>query len=145
MTIIIMSALRKWLTKRGLEGFIQVAKPPTHPNAIEMARKLNIDMLAKSMVRRKPRLSSTRERHFDIFSRDASTTQEMPFRGDHNLDMGGGQQRPPRSLTSQMPFPILASGLEIQTRNGTYTYPEARGQGAARKPVAETKAAQPQE
>ena len=67
MTIIIMSALRKWLTKRGLEGFIQVAKPPTHPNAIEMARKLNIDMLAKSMVRRKPRLSSTRERHFDIF------------------------------------------------------------------------------
>ena len=67
MTIIIMSALRKWLTKRGLERFIQVAKPPTHLNAIEMARKLNIDMLAKSMVRRKPRLSSTRERHFDIF------------------------------------------------------------------------------
>ena len=66
MTIIITSALRKWLTDHGLNGFIQVAEEPAHPNALEMARKLNIDTLTNSMVHRKLGLSSTGERHFDI-------------------------------------------------------------------------------
>ena len=43
MTIIIISALRKLLTNRGLKGFIQVAEVPAHPNALEMSSTLNID------------------------------------------------------------------------------------------------------
>ena len=59
MTIIITSTLRKWLTDHNLNGFIQVAEAPTHPIAIEMASKLNIDTLTNSMVRRKLGLTST--------------------------------------------------------------------------------------
>ena len=50
MTIIITSVVRKWLMDHGLQGFIQVAKTPPHPNAFEMASKLNIDTLTNSMV-----------------------------------------------------------------------------------------------
>ena len=39
MTIIVTSAFRKWLTDHGLQGFIQVAEAPPHPNALEMASK----------------------------------------------------------------------------------------------------------
>ena len=52
MTIIITSALRKWLTDHDLQGFIQVAEATPHPNALEMASKLNIDILTNSMVHR---------------------------------------------------------------------------------------------
>ena len=68
MTLIITSAIRKWLTVPGLKGFIQVAEAPAHPNAFEMASKLNIDTLTNSIVRRKLGLNNTSERHFDIFS-----------------------------------------------------------------------------
>ena len=69
MTIIITSALKKWLTDHGLKGFIQVPEAPAHPNAIEMASKLNIDTLTNSIVRRKLvlNINSTGEHHFDIF------------------------------------------------------------------------------
>ena len=40
MTIIITSALRKWLTDHGLQCFIQVAEAPPQPNALKMASKL---------------------------------------------------------------------------------------------------------
>ena len=70
MTIIITSALRKWLIDHGLKGFIQVTKALARPNALEMASKLNIDTLTNSMVRKKLALSSTCERHFDIFRTD---------------------------------------------------------------------------
>ena len=36
MMIIITSTLRKWLTGRGLKGFIQVAEAPAHPNVLEL-------------------------------------------------------------------------------------------------------------
>ena len=52
MTIIVTFALKKWLTDHDLQGFIQVAKAPPHPNALEMASKLNIDILTNSMVHR---------------------------------------------------------------------------------------------
>ena len=67
MTIIVTFALKKWLTDHDLQGFIQVAKAPPHPNALEMASKLNIDTLTNSMMQKKLGLSSTRERPFDIF------------------------------------------------------------------------------
>ena len=40
MTIIVTSALRKWLTDHGLQCFIQVAEAPPQPNALKMASKL---------------------------------------------------------------------------------------------------------
>ena len=55
MKIIITSALKKWLARK------------KHPNAMEMASKLNIDTLTNSMVQKKLGLSSTWERQFDIF------------------------------------------------------------------------------
>ena len=67
MISIITSVLKKWLTNRGLKGFIQVAKAPAHPNVLEMAGKLNIDTLTNVMVHKKLGLSSTGECHFDIF------------------------------------------------------------------------------
>ena len=67
MKNIITTALRKWLTDRGLKGFIQVAEVPPHPNALEMARKLNIDTITNAMVRKKLGLSNIGEHHFDIF------------------------------------------------------------------------------
>ena len=59
--------LKKRLTDRGLKGFIQVAEAPSHPNALEMAGKLNIDTLTNAMGRKKLGFSNTREHHFDIF------------------------------------------------------------------------------
>ena len=66
MTIIITPTLRKWLTDHNLHGFIQVAEAPPHPNALEMASKLNIDTLTNSMVPKNLGLNSTGERQFDI-------------------------------------------------------------------------------
>ena len=61
MTISVTLALRKWLTDHGLQGFIQVAEAPPHPNATEIASKLNIETLTDSMVRKKLSLDSTGE------------------------------------------------------------------------------------
>ena len=43
-----------------------MVEAPLHPNALEMASKLNIDTRTNSMVRKKLGLSSTGERQFDI-------------------------------------------------------------------------------
>ena len=64
MPTIITSALRNWLADHDLQGFIKVAEVPPHPNAIEMANKLNIETLTDSMV--KLGLNSTGERQFEI-------------------------------------------------------------------------------
>ena len=66
MTISVTLALRKWLTDHGLQGFIQVVEAPPHPNALEMANKLNINTLTDSVVCKNLGLSNTGEREFDI-------------------------------------------------------------------------------
>ena len=55
------------MTDRGLAGFIKVAEAPTHPNSMDMASKLNIDLGNFNMVCKKLGLSNTGERNFDIF------------------------------------------------------------------------------
>ena len=66
MPTIITCALRNWLADHGLQGFIKVVEAPQHPNAPEMASKLNIETLTDSMVRKKLSLDSTGERQFEI-------------------------------------------------------------------------------
>ena len=66
MTILVTSTRRNWLTDHGLQSFIEVAKAPSHPNAMEMASKLNIETLTDSMVCKKLGLNTTGERQFDI-------------------------------------------------------------------------------
>ena len=43
------TALRNWLMENGLQGFIQVAEAPPHPNATEIASRLNIETITDSM------------------------------------------------------------------------------------------------
>ena len=66
MTIIVTSVLRNWLADHGLQGFIQVVEAPPHPNAMEMASKLNIETLTNSMVRKKLGLNSMGKQQFEI-------------------------------------------------------------------------------
>ena len=61
MPTIITTALRNWLAECGLQGFIKVAEAPPHPNATEIASKLNIETLTDSMVRKKLSLDITGE------------------------------------------------------------------------------------
>ena len=51
MTINISTALRRWLLEKGLEGYIKVAEAPPHPDAFNIARKLNVDTVTNAMVR----------------------------------------------------------------------------------------------
>ena len=66
MPTIITTALRNWLTENGLQGFIQVAEAPPHPNATEIASKLNIETITDSMIRKKLSLDSTGERQLEM-------------------------------------------------------------------------------
>ena len=66
MTIDISPALRRWLHDKGLEGYIRVAESPPHPNAQDVARKLNIDIITNANMRKKLGLSGSDERHFEI-------------------------------------------------------------------------------
>ena len=61
-----MAALRRWLLEKGLEGYIKVAEAPPHPDAFNIARKLNVDTVTNAMVRQKLGLSGLGEKHFDI-------------------------------------------------------------------------------
>ena len=61
MPIIITTALRNWLTENGLQGFIQVAKAPPHPNTIEIASRISIETITDWMLRKKLNLDSTSE------------------------------------------------------------------------------------
>ena len=66
MTTIITTALRNWLTENGLQGFIQVVEAPPHPNATEIAFRLNIESITDSMIRKKLDLDSTDERQLEM-------------------------------------------------------------------------------
>ena len=67
MPTIITTTLRKWLAERSLQGLIKVAEAPPHPNATEIATKLNIETLTYSMVRKKLNLHSIGERQLEMF------------------------------------------------------------------------------
>ena len=66
MPTIITTALRNWLTENGLQGFIKVAEAPPHPNATEIASKLNIETITDSMIRKKLSLDNTGERKLEM-------------------------------------------------------------------------------
>ena len=66
MPIIITTALRNWLTENGLQGFIQVAEAPPHPNATEIASRINIGTITDSMLRKKLNLDCTGERQIEM-------------------------------------------------------------------------------
>ena len=66
MTIVISTALRRWLLEKGFEGYIRVAVAPPHPDAFDIAKKLNVDTVTNAMVRQKLSFSSLGEKHFDI-------------------------------------------------------------------------------
>ena len=51
MTINISTALRRWLLEKGLEGYIKVTEAPPHPDAFNIAQKLNVDTVTNAMVR----------------------------------------------------------------------------------------------
>ena len=67
MPTIITTDLRNWLTEPSLQGFIKVVEAPPHPNAIEIASKLNIETLTDSIVRKKLSLDSTGEQQLEMF------------------------------------------------------------------------------
>ena len=50
----------------GFKGYIQVAEAPPHPDAQEIARKLNIDTVTNASIRKKLGLTATGEKHFEI-------------------------------------------------------------------------------
>ena len=62
MPTIITIALRNWLTKNGLQGFIQVAEAPPQPNATEIASRHNIETITDSMICKKLDVDNTGER-----------------------------------------------------------------------------------
>ena len=66
MTINISTALRRWLLEKGLEGYIKVAKAPPHPDAFNIAQKINVDTVTNAMVQQKLGLSGLGEKQFDI-------------------------------------------------------------------------------
>ena len=66
MTITISAALRRWLLEKGFEGYIKVAESPPHLDALDIAKKLNVDTGTNAMVRQKLSLSGLGEKHFDI-------------------------------------------------------------------------------
>ena len=66
MTINISAALRRWLIEKGLDGYIKVAEAPPHPDAFNIAQKLNVDTITNTMVRQKLGLSGLGEKQFDI-------------------------------------------------------------------------------
>ena len=52
--------------EKRLDGYIRVAEAPAHPEALEIAQKLNIDTVTNATIRKKLDLSSFGEKHFDI-------------------------------------------------------------------------------
>ena len=74
MTIVISAALRRWLLEKGFEGYIKVAEAPPHPEASDIAKRLNVDTVTNAMVRQKLGLSGLGEKYFDIAS--AETLQK---------------------------------------------------------------------
>ena len=61
MPINISAALRRWLLEKRLKGYIQVTEAPTHPEALEITKKLNIDTVTNATIQKKLDLSSLGE------------------------------------------------------------------------------------
>ena len=61
MTIEISLALRERLHDKGLEGYIRVAEAPPHPDAHEVAKKLNVDTITNASIKKKIGLSGSGE------------------------------------------------------------------------------------
>ena len=59
--IIISPALRQWLNEKGFEGYIRVAEAPPHPDAHEVAKKLNVDTITNASIKKKIGLSGSGE------------------------------------------------------------------------------------
>ena len=66
MTITISAALRRWLLEKVFEGYIRVAEAPPHPEALDMAKKLNANTITNATVHQTLGLSSLGEKHFEI-------------------------------------------------------------------------------
>ena len=66
MPITISAALRRWLLEKGFEGYIWVAEVSPHPDAQDIARKLNIDTVTNTSIRKKLCLFTTGEKQFKI-------------------------------------------------------------------------------
>ena len=66
MSITISTALSRWLLEKAFDGYIKVAEAPTHPDALEMAKKLNVDIATNAAIRKKLDLSVNGEKFFDI-------------------------------------------------------------------------------
>ena len=66
MLITISAALRRWLLEKGFEGYIKVVEAPTHPDALEIAKKLNVDITTNATFQKKLDLSTNGEKHFGI-------------------------------------------------------------------------------
>ena len=93
MTIIISAALRRWLLEKGFEGFIKVTEAPPHPDAFDMAKKLNADTVMNATVWQKLGLSGLGEKHFEIapaetlakyFGEYSTTTKAYRTKEIHN-------------------------------------------------------------
>ena len=66
MPITISIALCRWLLEKRMDGYIKVVEAPPHHEALENAKKLNIDTVTNATIRKKLDLSSSGEKHFDI-------------------------------------------------------------------------------
>ena len=66
MPTIITTTLTNWLTENVLQGLIQVAEAPPHPNATEIASRINIETITDSMLHKKLNLDCTGERQLEM-------------------------------------------------------------------------------
>ena len=66
MPITISTARRRWLIEKRLDGYIRVVEAPAHPEVLDIAQKLNIDIVTNATIWKKLGLSSFGEKHFDI-------------------------------------------------------------------------------
>ena len=66
MTIDISPTLQRWLHDKGLTGYIRVAEAPPNPNSQDMPKKLNVDTITNTNIRKKLGQSGNGKRHFEI-------------------------------------------------------------------------------
>ena len=50
MPVPIFAALRRRLLEKGFEGYIRVAEAPSHPDALDIAKKLNVDTVTNATI-----------------------------------------------------------------------------------------------
>ena len=66
MSITISTALRRWLLEKGFKGYNKVTEAPTHPDALDITKKLNVDIVTNAIIPKKLDLSANGEKHFNI-------------------------------------------------------------------------------